>query len=206
MEGQYELIIPIETAAILVTYTGFSNEIVEVKEQTVINVQLVEGVELNCVTVFGSRGKPRTSFDSPVPVDHISIDVLKNTNRSTLDQQLMFQSPSFNATQQPVSDATAHFNPADLRGLLPSRTLVLINGKRKNNSALVYSYVTVGRGEVGVDMQAIAPDAIERVEVLRDGAAAQYGSDAVAGVINLVLKKTTTPFVHTGYSLSLIHI
>ena len=195
LEGQYELIIPIETAAILVTYTGFSNEIVEVKEQTVINVQLVEGVELNCVTVFGSRGKPRTSFDSPVPVDHISIDVLKNTNRSTLDQQLMFQSPSFNATQQPVSDATAHFNPADLRGLLPSRTLVLINGKRKNNSALVYSYVTVGRGEVGVDMQAIAPDAIERVEVLRDGAAAQYGSDAVAGVINLVLKKkTSNPF------------
>ncbi len=203
LDGRYELMIPIETAAISVTYTGFSNQVVEIKEQQIIDVQLVGGIALNCVTVFGSRGKPRTSFDSPVPVDHISIDALKNTNRNTLDQQLMFQSPSFNATQQPVSDATAHFNPADLRGLLPSRTLVLINGKRKNSSALVYSVSTVGRGEVGVDLQSIAPDAIESVEILRDGAAAQYGSDAVAGVINLVLKKKTAPFVNAGYSTTL---
>ena len=203
LDGHYELIIPIETTAISVTYTGFSDKIVEIKKEQIIDIRLVEGVQLNCVTVFGSRGKPRTSFDSPVPVDHISIDVLKNSGKSTLDQQLMFKVPSYNATQQPVSDAAAHFSPADLRGLLPSRTLVLINGKRKNNSALVYSYVTAGRGEVGVDMQAIAPDAIERVEILRDGAAAQYGSDAVAGVINLVLKKKVAPFVNAGFSTTL---
>jgi len=200
LDGFYQLNVPRETATLAVTYTGFSDEQVEIKEQSVINVQLKQGIALQSVTVFGSRGKPRTSFDSPVPVDHISIDVLNTSGQSTLDQQLMFKVPSFNATQQPVSDATAHFNPADLRGLLPSRTLVLINGKRKNNSALVYSYVTAGRGEVGVDMQAIAPDAIERVEILRDGAAAQYGSDAVAGVINLVLKKKIAPFVNAGYS------
>ncbi len=200
LKGYYELIIPIETATLLVTYTGFSNEVVDVKEQAIINVQLVEGVQLNSVTVFGSRGKPRTSFDSPVPVDHISIDVLKNSGKSTLDQQLMFKAPSFNSTQQPISDATAHFNPADLRGLLPSRTLVLVNGKRKNSSALVYSVTTAGRGEVGVDLKSIAPDAIESIEILRDGAAAQYGSDAVAGVINLVLKKQAAPFLNMGYS------
>ncbi len=203
IDGYFQLNIPAKTTALEVTYTGFSDELVEIANQESVHIQLTEGVALNCVTVFGSRGKPRTSFDSPVPVDHISIDVLKTTGKNTLDQQLMFQAPSFNATQQPVSDATAHFNPADLRGLLPSRTLVLVNGKRKNSSALVYSVTTVGRGEVGVDLQSIAPDAIESVEILRDGAAAQYGSDAVAGVINLVLKKKTAPFINAGYSTTL---
>lgn len=198
--GKYELSIPLDAKTLMVTYTGFSDEKVMIEAASVLNIQLKEGIALNCVTVFGSRGKPRTSFDSPVSVDHISIDVLKKSGRHTLDQQLMFKVPSYNATQQPVSDAAAHFSPADLRGLLPSRTLVLINGKRKNNSALVYSYVTAGRGEVGVDMQSISPDAIERVEILRDGAAAQYGSDAVAGVINLVLKKKVAPFVNSGFS------
>jgi len=200
IDGNFKLTIPSKATTLEVTYTGFSDELVQINNQSELNIQMIEGVALNSVTVFGSRGKPRTSFDSPVPVDHISIDVLKATGKSTLDQQLMFQSPSFNSTQQPVSDATAHFNPADLRGLLPSRTLVLVNGKRKNSSALVYSVTTVGRGEVGVDLQSIAPDAIESVEILRDGAAAQYGSDAVAGVINLVLKKKVAPFVNAGYS------
>ena len=200
LSGNYQLTIPTNTETIAVTYTGFTDEEIAIKNQTNIDVKLKQGIALQSVTVFGSRGKPRTSFDSPVPVDHISIDVLKVSGKNTLDQQLMFHVPSFNSTQQPVSDATAHFNPADLRGLLPSRTLVLINGKRKNSSALVYSVTTVGRGEVGVDLQSIAPDAIERVEILRDGAAAQYGSDAVAGVINLVLKKKIAPFVNLGYS------
>lgn len=204
INGNYQLKIPPSGKRLAVTYTGFADEKIEIKQQRLIDIQLTEGVALNLVTVFGSRGKPRTSFDSPVPVDHISIDVLERTGKSTLDQQLMFQAPSFNSTQQPISDATAHFNPADLRGLLPSRTLVLINGKRKNSSALVYSVTTAGRGEVGVDLQSVAPDAIERVEILRDGAAAQYGSDAVAGVINLVLKKKIKPFVNSGYSTTLL--
>lgn len=200
LEGNYQLSIPSSTPSLDVTYTGYSNEKVELDQQSIVNVQLVEGIALNSVTVFGSRGKPRTSFDSPIPVDHISLDVLNTSGQNSLDQQLMFKVPSYNSTQQPVSDASAHFNPADLRGLLPSRTLVLVNGKRKNSSALVYSVSTIGRGEVGVDMQSISSDAIERVEILRDGAAAQYGSDAVAGVINLVLKKQTDPFINIGYS------
>ena len=97
--------------------------------------------------------------------------------------------PSFNSSNQTISDTTAHFYPADLRGLCPSRTLVLVNGKRKNQSALVYINDTPGKGEVGVDLKSIPAAAIERIEVLRDGASAQYGSDAIAGVINMVLKK-----------------
>jgi len=200
LDGFYELEVPVNSEVLAYTYTGYSNAQMSIQGQSLINVQLREGIALQSVTVFGSRGKPRTSFDSPVPVDHISIDVLETSGKNSLDQQLMLKAPSFNATQQPVSDATAHFNPADLRGLLPSRTLVLINGKRKNSSALVYSVTTVGRGEVGVDLQSVAPEAIERVEILRDGATAQYGSDAVAGVINLVLKKKIAPFTNIGYS------
>lgn len=201
INGQFELAVPIESKSLSVTYTGYSDKKIDIaKEKNILNVTLEEGVNLQSVTVFGSRGKPRTSFDSPVPVDHISINTLHSSGKASLDQQLMFKVPSFNSTQQPISDASAHFNPADLRGLLPSRTLVLVNGKRKNSSALVYSVTTIGRGEVGVDMKGIASDAIESVEILRDGAAAQYGSDAVAGVINLVLKKEVAPYVNTSFS------
>ena len=102
---------------------------------------------------------------------------------------LTFKVPSFNSQNQAIADATAHYDPADLRGLGPSRTLVLINGKRKNQSAQVYLNRTPGKGEVGVDLKSIPTAAIERVEVLRDGASAIYGSDAIAGVMNIILKK-----------------
>ena len=104
---------------------------------------------------------------------------------------LTYAAPSYNSTQQTISDATAHFNPAELRGLGPGRTLVLVNGKRKNQSALVYINDTPGKGEVGVDVKSIPAAAIERIEVLRDGASAQYGSDAIAGVVNIILKDDT---------------
>lgn len=183
-----------------VSYTGFSSQNITVGSENNISVILSEGINLESVTVVGSRGKPRTSYDAPVPVDNISAKTLQQSGKGVLDQQLMFKVPSYNATEQPISDAAAHFSPADLRGLFPSRTLVLVNGKRKNASALVYSYVTPGRGEVGVDMKSVPSGALERVEILRDGAAAQYGSDAVAGVINLVLKKKSDPFINMGYS------
>jgi len=182
------------------SYIGYSSQEVTVADASPINVVLSEGVSLDAVTVIGTRGKPRTAFDAPVPVDNISAKTLEASGKGVLDQQLMFKVPSYNATEQPISDAAAHFSPADLRGLFPSRTLVLVNGKRKNASALVYSYVTPGRGEVGVDMKSLPSSALERVEILRDGAAAQYGSDAVAGVINLVMKKQADPFINVGYS------
>lgn len=125
---------------------------------------------------------------SPVPVDNIMASDLAATGQLTLDKMLTYAVPAYNSTQQTVSDATALFDPADLRGLGPSRTLVLVNGKRKNPSSLVFINDTPGKGEVGVDMKSIPAAAIKRIEVMRDGASAQYGSDAIAGVINIILK------------------
>ena len=195
--------IPANKGDVLVfSYTGYTIQEFIIRDATPINIVLTKGVSLDEITVIGTRGRPRTVYDAPVPVDNISAKTLERSGKGVLDQQLMFKVPSYNATQQPISDAAAHFSPADLRGLFPSRTLVLVNGKRKNASALVYSYVTPGRGEVGVDMKSIPAGSLERVEILRDGAAAQYGSDAVAGVINLVLKKKADPFVNVGYSVT----
>ncbi|MFV0247775.1 MAG: TonB-dependent receptor [Tenacibaculum sp.] len=156
----------------------------------VVNIVMEEqsGV-LDEVVLTGSRAKPRTILDSPVPIDNVSLSDLQATGQNSIDQMLSYTVPSYNATNQSISDATAHFDPADLRGLGPSRTLVMVNGKRKNQSALVYINDTPGKGEVGTDMKSIPAIAIERVEILRDGASAQYGSDAVAGVVNIILKK-----------------
>jgi iron complex outermembrane receptor protein len=202
-DGNFIIEVPNDNTVLVVSYIGYKTAEVDVSGKTTVSITLEEAAaQLDDVIVVGSRGKPRTSFDSPVPVDNLKIAELKSTGKGVLDQQLMLKVPSYNATEQPISDAAAHFSPADLRGLFPSRTLVLVNGKRKNASALVYSYVTPGRGEVGVDMKSIPSAALERVEILRDGAAAQYGSDAVAGVINLVMKKATDPFINTGFSVT----
>lgn len=154
-----------------------------------VNIILEEGNLLEEVVLTGNRSKPRTILDSAVPIDNVGVAELKETGQTNIDQMLTYAVPSYNASNQTISDATAHFDPADLRGLGPSRTLVLVNGKRKNQSALVYVNDTPGKGEVGTDMKSIPAAAIERVEVLRDGASAQYGSDAIAGVINIILKK-----------------
>ena len=200
-DGNFSIALENKDAILVVSYIGFATKEVSTEGKTSINIILNEAAsQLDAVSIVGSRGKPRTSFDSAVPVDNLKIAELTATGKGVLDQQLMFKVPSYNSTQQPISDASAHFNPADLRGLLPSRTLVLVNGKRKNASALVYGYVTPGRGEVGVDMKSIPSSALSNVEILRDGAAAQYGSDAIAGVINLVMKKASKPFVNTSYS------
>ena len=169
------------------SYVGYDPQEVTVNGNTV-NVTLQAGVALDEIILVGNRAKPRTILDSPVPIDNIGVAELRNTGQPTVDKMLTYKVPSFNSTNQTISDATAHFDPADLRGLGPSRTLVLVNGKRKNQSALVYINDTPGKGEVGVDLKSIPAAAIERIEVLRDGASAQYGSDAIAGVINMVLK------------------
>ena len=182
------------------SYVGFNTQEVTVSGSRV-NITMKAGVALDEIILVGNRAKPRTILDSPVPVDNISVAELRSTGQPTVDKMLTYKVPSFNSTNQTISDATAHFDPADLRGLGPSRTLVLVNGKRKNQSALVYINDTPGKGEVGVDLKSIPAAAIERIEVLRDGASAQYGSDAIAGVINMVLKRDveyTTVNVATG--------
>lgn len=178
-----------------VSYIGYETQQINVKVATPLTISLKPMVNaLEDLVIVGSRGRPRTVLASPVPIDNINIDDLKSSGQTSLDQMLTFRIPSYNSTNQTISDATAHFDPSELRNLGPSRTLVLVNGKRKNQSAQVYVNETPGRGEVGTDMKSIPVSAIERVEVLRDGASAQYGSDAIAGVINIVLKKRTDDF------------
>ncbi len=142
------------------------------------------------LVVIGSRTL-RTVTASPVPVDVISSAEIQKLGFTQVDQVLSYVAPSFNASPQTISDGTDHINPASLRGLGPDQVLVLINGKRFHTSALVNVNGTFGRGTVGTDFNAIPTSAIDRIEVLRDGASAQYGSDAIAGVINIVLKKST---------------
>jgi len=187
---------------LVASFIGFKTQTINITSTSGITISLIEeSIGLDEVIVTGNRAKPRTVLDSPVPIDNIGVSELKSSGQTSIDQMLTYKVPSYNSSNQTISDATAHFDPADLRGLGPSRTLVLVNGKRKNQSALVYINDTPGKGEVGTDMKSIPTAAIERVEVLRDGASAQYGSDAIAGVINIVLKKNvdyTTLNVNSG--------
>jgi iron complex outermembrane receptor protein len=200
-DGNFSITVDAFPTTLVISSVGYTAQEVDVASAQTISVSLQDGVALDEIILVGNRAKPRTILDSPVPVDNISVAELKKTGQPTIDKMLTYKVPSFNSSTQTISDATAHFDPADLRGLGPSRTLVLVNGKRKNQSALVYINDTPGKGEVGVDLKSIPAAAIQRIEVLRDGASAQYGSDAIAGVINIVLKKNveyTTVNVTSG--------
>lgn len=190
-DGKYSLEVGKNTT-LIVSFVGYTTKEVSVNGQSTINITLANGQELDEVVIVGNRAKSRTILDSPVPIDNVSAKDLKASGQVSIDQMLTYKIPSYNSSNQTISDATAHFDPADLRNLGPSRTLVLVNGKRKNQSALVYVNDTPGKGEVGTDMKSIPTSAIERIEVLRDGASAQYGSDAIAGVVNIILKKNVS--------------
>lgn len=140
------------------------------------------------IVSVGTRSKGRTAVATPVPVDVVGAGALASTGQTEVGRMLQILAPSFNFSSSSVSDGTDALRPATLRGLGPDQTLVLVNGKRRHTGALVHVNTSVGRGAAGVDMNAIPGSALGRIEVLRDGAAAQYGSDAIAGVINLVLK------------------
>ena len=140
------------------------------------------------VTVTGSRAAFSSAQDAPVPVTVLTNEMLSNTGATELGRAIQMAAPSFNFSSSSISDGTDALRPATLRGLGPDQTLVLVNGKRRHTSALIHVNTSVGRGTAGTDMNAIPISAVKRVEVLRDGAAAQYGSDAIAGVINIILK------------------
>ena len=142
------------------------------------------------LVVLGSRAA-RTALETPVPVDVISSQSIEQTGIAETSRIIQFLAPSFNFSTSTISDGTDIVRPSTLRGLGPDQTLVLINGKRRHSSALVHVNGSVGRGSAGVDLNAIPSSAIERIEILRDGAAAQYGSDAIAGVMNIILKSQT---------------
>jgi len=140
------------------------------------------------IVVTGTRRSDRTVADSPVPVDVIGTEQIINTGQTDTNKILNTLVPAFNFPTPSIADGSDALRPATLRGLSPDQTLVLVNGKRRHVAALLNINGTVGRGSAAVDMNLIPGLAISRIEVLRDGAAAQYGSDAIAGVINIQLK------------------
>ncbi|WP_375209209.1 TonB-dependent receptor plug domain-containing protein [Hyphomonas jannaschiana] len=141
------------------------------------------------VVVTGTRTANRTALETAVPVDVFPVEELTETGRVELNQILSTTVPSFNFNQTAINDGTDIIRPATLRGLSPDQTLVLVNGKRRHSSSLVNINGSVGRGSAAVDLNSIPTSAIGNVQVLRDGASAQYGSDAIAGVINVILRE-----------------
>lgn len=189
-DGKYEIGAAIG-AKLIFSYVGY-NTVEKTVEGPILNLTMQPGVSLQEITLIGSRNPSRTVLNSLSPVD--VIDVSELTTRSpqvNLNQILNFVAPSFSSNTQTIADGTDHIDPASLRGLGPDQVLVLINGKRRHTSSLVNVNGSFGKGSVGTDLNAIPTGSIKRIEVLRDGAAAQYGSDAIAGVINIVLENTT---------------
>ena len=204
--GNYTLRLPEGSYKIKISSVGYEAMTVSATasgtEFTVLDVNLKESTStLQEIAVIGSRSATaRTNIQTATPVDVISTKELKSFGQVDVGQILNYVAPSFSSNRQTVTDGTDHIDPASLRGLGPDQVLVLLNGKRRHTSSLVNINGSVGRGSVGTDMNVIPVAAIERIEVLRDGAAAQYGSDAIAGVINIVLKKG-----YTGTSASLTY-
>jgi iron complex outermembrane receptor protein len=204
--GTYSIAVPPGNYTVVITYVGMQQQ-----KQTVnvpaggvadVSFSMQSGGDLNRIVIVGSRSATvRSSTQTVAPVDVISARDLQATGQIEPTQMLNMIAPSFNSSRQTVADGTDHIDPATLRGLGPDQVLVLVNGRRRYNTALLNVNGTIGRGSVGTDLNSIPPEAIERIEVLRDGASSQYGSDAIAGVINVVLKKNnagTTVFSHYG--------
>ncbi|MEA5401805.1 TonB-dependent receptor [Arcicella sp. DC2W] len=187
--GEFTLKVPASVSVLTVSFIGYASKDVPVSAGF-LNVSLdVASNQLEEVVIStGSRNSKRTMTDTPLPIDILSAADLKTTGQTSFDKALQYRVPSFNTVNTPVNDATSLLDPYEIRNMGPSRTLILINGKRKNTSALMYIQTSPGRGESGADISAIPQQAIKRVEILRDGASAQYGSDAIAGVMNIILK------------------
>ena len=190
-DGRFTLKARTAQPRLVVSSIGFAPQEVSADGSS-LTVRLAEAsTSLGGVEVVGSRSQNRSITDSPSPVDIIDVrTVTTKTGQLDVNQLLQFVAPSFNSNRQTGSDGADHVDPASLRGLGPDQTLVLVNGKRQHQSALVNLFGTRGRGNTGTDLNVIPAAAIERIEILRDGASAQYGSDAIAGVINIVLKRS----------------
>ena len=187
-------IAPLPPGAYDVTFnlTGFSpavRDAVEVGVGATVTLDVELAVQLEeRVVVVGSRAQPRSVTESPVPIDVIPFQDVVSQGATTLDYQLRTLIPSFNVATHPISDAATLVRPATLRNLAHDHTLVLVNGKRRHRSSVVAWFAGVTDGAQGPDISTIPSIALRQVEVLRDGASAQYGSDAIAGVLNFLLK------------------
>ncbi|MBL0743198.1 TonB-dependent receptor [Chryseolinea lacunae] len=193
-DGDGKYTITATPADVLVfSFIGFASTEIPVGANRTIDVPLQESMhELGELIVTGSRGMGRTALETAVPVDIISIkDIMGDLPQIDLAQMLTMLAPSFNAVRSQGGDLDSHVDPIQLRNLAPNQTLVLVNGKRRHTSAQLIISTAVGSPSTSVDMMLIPAASVDHIEILRDGAAAQYGSDAVAGVINIVLKKST---------------
>ena len=175
---------------LVITCVGYQSQEIKLGGQTSITVSLEPATgEIADVVVVGTRGAPRAKIETAVPVDVIRINqVGLPTAKMDLTSALNMAAPSFNYNKQSGADGADHVDLGTLRGLGPDQTLVLINGKRRHQTAFVALFGSRGRGNSGADLNAFPQSAVDRIEILRDGASAQYGSDAMAGVINIVLK------------------
>ena len=182
----FRLALKASTALAVLAASGFATPLLAQDQETDTTVQETVG---NTLIVTGTRRTDRTVSESTVPIDIIGSEALLNQGATETNRLLNNLVPSFNFPQPSLTDGTDSLRPATLRGLAPDQVLVLVNGKRRHTSALLNLNGSVGRGSSGVDLNTIPALAIERIEVLRDGAASQYGSDAIAGVINIQLKR-----------------
>lgn len=194
--GSYTLTVKKVPATLVYSYVGYATQEIVVSGEASLDVIMNDAAtELAAIEVVGSRSLNRSITNTPVPIDYIDIKKISNEmGQLDVNQLLHYLAPSFNANKQSGADGADHTDPATLRGLGPDQTLVLINGKRQHQSSLINIYGTRGRGNTGTDLDAIPISSIDHIEILRDGASAQYGSDAIAGVINIVLKKSTGEF------------
>ncbi len=195
VNGEYRLQVP-PNGTLLFSFVGFTTQELPVNNRNLINVGMLPDVRTLSEVVVGSRSQKRSITETPVAIDVIPIQEITNTaGQLDLNTLLQYVAPSFNTNRQSGSDGSDHVDPATIRGLGPDQTLVLVNGKRRHQSSLINIFGTRGRGNTGTDLNTIPAAAIERVEILRDGASAQYGSDAIAGVINIVLKSRVNQFL-----------
>ena len=186
-----------------ISIVGYKSQTISVGTNTPLNINLESEItELGEIVFVGTRAGGRAKTETPVPVDIIKInDLGLPTAKMDLTSVLNIAAPSFNYNKQSGADGADHIDIGTLRGLGPDHTLVLINGKRRHPTAFVGLFGTRGRANSGVDMNGFPVAAVDRIEILRDGASAQYGSDAIAGVINLILKKNINKWdVKAGWS------
>lgn len=191
--GHFKIEVPESAKTLVVSGAGYQKQEVEISG-SVLSIRLVEFSSLTIEIGFiGSRDQTKSQSDAPVAVDIIPVsDVINKTGFVELNQIMQYASPSFNVNRQSGNDLADHVDPSSLRGLGPDQVLFLVNGKRYHSSSIINVFGVRGRGNAGFDLNSIPASSVERIEVLRDGAAAQYGSDAVAGVINIVLKENQT--------------
>lgn len=191
-DGSYSVNYKDTASVIVFNYVGYLKHQIVAERRTKYDAAMILANTLGTTEIVGTRRPGRTQTETAVGVD--VIDVTKLTTSSgqiEVNQLLQNVAPSFNSNKQSGADGADHVDPATLRGLGPDQTLVLINGKRRHQSSSINIFGSRGRGNTGTDLNAIPLAAIDRIEILRDGASAQYGSDAIAGVINIVLKSGT---------------